>query len=478
MRRPLRLLAVLLLVTLPAALPSAAGASSVRGSTFSYDIPKSSPGTGSSVDWRADPGEANRLVVTHPLPNFVVLRDAAGPIRADGDCKPLADGGALYLTVYGPINVTLDGHDGDDVLGADFVADLIALNGGEGADLLDVHGLSGTGFSGYIGARLDGGPGDDTLVGSAARDVLAGGTGADSIAAGAGNDLIVDDPPGGPFSADRIDGGEDDGDGGSYGEIGDTVAYPRASSVRVDLGAGSGGALGEGDRLVGVESVTGGSADDLLIGDDRRNGINETIYDAVARTEDLGSDRVEGRGGDDWLVGDGGLVLGGDGDDSLHPGPATADGGTGDDLVSAPRGEARCGDGVDNVDGARQRSVVAGDCETVALDDATVSALATNGARSLRLTVALREHSRLPACGALLTLRDAADGRLLLRRLVKQRERVARRRQLTAPEPLPARVRLLVQAAVCERGRAPRVGKPMGLDGFSWEPLRVVAPFG
>lgn len=477
MRRPLRLLAVCLLVTLPSALPSTAGASSVRGSRYSYDIPKSSPGIGSSVDWRGDPGEANRLVVTHPLPNFVVLRDAAGPIRADGDCTALADGGALCLTVGGPINVTLDGDDGGDVLSVDFVADLVELNGGEGADLLDVHGLSGTGFSGYSGGRLDGGPGDDTLIGSAGRDVLVGGTGADSIASGARNDLIVDDPPDGPFSADRIDGGEDVGDGGAYGEIGDTVAYPRATPVQVDLGAGSGGAPGEGDVLVGVESVTGGSGDDLLIGDDRPNGINVTVSDAVARTEDLGDDRVEGRGGDDRLVGDGGLLLGGDGDDSLY-GAATAAGGPGDDSFTSPRGDTRCGDGADVVGEPAQRSLLAADCETMVLADATVSALAANGARSLRLTVALHEHSRLPACGALLTLRDAADGRLLLRRLVKQRERVARRRLLTAPEPLPARVRLLVQAAVCERGRAPRVGKPMSLDGFSWEPLRAVTPFG
>ena len=39
-------------------------------------------------------------------------------------------------------------------------------------------------------STIDGGNGDDTIVGTAGNDVIAGGSGADNISGGAGNDVI------------------------------------------------------------------------------------------------------------------------------------------------------------------------------------------------------------------------------------------------------------------------------------------------
>jgi Ca2+-binding RTX toxin-like protein len=105
--------------------------------------------------------------------------------------------------------------------------------------------------------------------------------------------------------------------------------------VTVDLAAGSGGAAGELDTLLGVTTVIGGGGNDTLSGGDAGERLGGGA----------GDDTIAGRGGDDTLDG-------GSGRDSF-------DGGEGDDTIGvldrngpgAPGESVLCGDGSDAVGG-------------------------------------------------------------------------------------------------------------------------------
>jgi Ca2+-binding RTX toxin-like protein len=258
-------------------------------------------------------------------------------VRADDSSKPstLRGGEGIdtvkYQSGYGGVIVTLDGiandgpiaHPQDDVGGdieniiGGWGADTLVgnagpniIDGGEGAD--SIQGGGGFDFVDYSartrnvtvtldgladdGDRLSsvegviGGSGNDTLVGNGEANVLRGGGGDDAIDGGAGDDVI---------------------DGGAGR---DTVDYAaRTVGVTVDLVAGTGGSTGsaERDELTSVESALGGSAADVLLGDDAATG--NTLMGGA------GNDWIDGQGGDDSFVdgpGDDTLV-GGSGDDTF-----------------------------------------------------------------------------------------------------------------------------------------------------------------
>ncbi|WP_243470759.1 CAP domain-containing protein [Ruegeria denitrificans] len=89
---------------------------------------------------------------------------------------------------------TLDGADGDDILGGGSGSD--TLRGGMGDDNLSGHGGND---------RLFGGQGVDLLKGSTGNDLLQSGTGADRLQGGAGDDVLR-----GGRGRDTLIGGEDD----------------------------------------------------------------------------------------------------------------------------------------------------------------------------------------------------------------------------------------------------------------------------
>jgi Ca2+-binding RTX toxin-like protein len=209
------------------------------------------------------------------------------------------------------------------------------------------NNLSGNGW-------LVAGAGNDTLTGSAGDDTLIGGAGDDTFSWSWGNDVIR----------------------GGAGI--DTAVYNSSYGVKVDLSnSANNSGPATGHMLVSIENVTGGSAGDILIGDDKANvlrgeGGNDTLsggwgsdtlvggegndtvlYDtpfgvlvdlstgatAGAAAGDVlsGIENVAGGSGGDKLIGDGNanVLNGGDGNDTLS-------GGWGNDLLVG-------GDGVDTV---------------------------------------------------------------------------------------------------------------------------------
>jgi Ca2+-binding RTX toxin-like protein len=322
----------------------------------------------------AAPGETNELTIT--IDGGFVFRDRV-PIAAGPGCTPRPDG-AVVCDAY-------DGRaalgDGDDAAYAgvprtrfgDYPAGF-ALEGGPGSDVLwgggRLHG--GAGDDELAGRVLHGDEGSDRLTGTDLADSLYGGADEDVLAGLAGNDLLNGDGyeletavP----ATDAIDGG----DGRDW-----LVYRGHRVPVRVDLGAGTGGAEGEADRLTSVESVQGGDGDDVLIGDNGRNELHGWS----------GTNTIEGRGGDDRLESyDRGIIDGGAGDDDLNGGNGAdrLTGGAGDDVLeggwgtddyragpgddllglngSSLTGETiRCGAGRDEIS-APSRALLRRDCE-------------------------------------------------------------------------------------------------------------------
>ncbi|MBI1172020.1 hypothetical protein GC209_11520 [bacterium] len=119
-----------------------------------------------------------------------------------------------------------------------------------------------------LAVNVDGGAGNDTLVGSTAADTLMGGTGDDSIASGAGNDLVY-----GGDGNDRIStgGGINTVYGGAGNDVisaGNDTLASHGSALYGDAGA---------DTISGAntnDTIDGGSGADSLMG----NGGNDVIY--------------------------------------------------------------------------------------------------------------------------------------------------------------------------------------------------------
>ncbi len=85
------------------------------------------------------------------------------------------------------------------VNGAESLNDSLVVNGGVGNDTIDASRL----HAGQVNLTLNGGDGDDKIIGSAGNDVVNGGKGSDVASLGAGNDVFVWNPGDG---SDTVDG--------------------------------------------------------------------------------------------------------------------------------------------------------------------------------------------------------------------------------------------------------------------------------
>ena len=276
-----------------------------------------------------------------------------------GGSDVLAGGDGDDSLNAGPGNDKIDGEGGDDTIAGGAGDD--AITGGGGNDSVSFAGatsavnvnlrtqsargqggdtirgtenvIGGSGddtIAGDAGAnRLDAGPGDDILLADAGNDTLVGGDGSDTfdasaatanlsidlvagLATGTGRDSLaaIENVRGGSgddtFKTDAADNVVDGGLGTDL--IDDSAAV---GPVVINLATGAGSGFGK-DSLSDIENATGGSSDDLIIGDSHNN---------VLLGAD-GSDTLRGGGGNDRLLGGAGDddFSGGSGDDSLDGG--------------------------------------------------------------------------------------------------------------------------------------------------------------
>lgn len=224
----------------------------------------------------------------------------------------------IMTTNPGLQGVSIIGDDGDDWIWANTPAPL-TISGGNGHDT--IYGGSGH-------DQLQGGAGEDWIYGfngydylrgDDGNDHLYGGSGYDNLLGGTGNDSLF-----GQSDGDTLNGGS----GSDYlvgGTGSDTVDYStRTANLVITLdnryAAPNDGEAGELDTVLDdIESVLGGSGNDLIVGSDFQNFLNGGA----------GNDTIRGGGGFD-------LLFGGFGDDVLELGDSSwdyADGGAGNDHV-------------------------------------------------------------------------------------------------------------------------------------------------
>ena len=254
--------------------------------------------------------------------------------------KDLAEGNVL-LTGVGNLNDILEGGAGDDTLigkmGHDYLKggdgddqlfggrNKDTLEGGAGDDLLD----GGRGID-----RLDGGTGDDTLIGGGANDFLTGGEGSDTFVqnfAVSGNDIITDFNP----SEDTIE---------LQGFT--NINLEEFSITEVDgdtlIDAGTGNSL----RIEGVTPDQLGTTNITLDGEALALGPGDTLESVLSNlATDAQQDGITLKGfqGDQTFAGGSGDddLFGQDGDDTLQGrgGDDILGGGRGDDVLEGGAGD-------------------------------------------------------------------------------------------------------------------------------------------
>ena len=213
-------------------------------------------------------------------------------------------------------NKYIDGGSGNDIVIGAMGHD--TLDGGEGNDAL--YGQAGDDglFGGNGNDAIYAGAGDDVLVGGEGRDALFGGEGADLIIGGADSDLIQ-----GGDNGDIAFGG--DGDDLILGEEGADTLYGEAGRDEIQGG-------------IGNDTIFGGDGDDVIFGEDGADTLNGGA----------GNDEIQGGIGND-------IILGGDGDDLTF-------GGEDADVINGEAGNDVLlgGDGADVLDGGAGNEEIQG----------------------------------------------------------------------------------------------------------------------
>jgi Ca2+-binding RTX toxin-like protein len=148
--------------------------------------------------------------------------------------------------------------------------------------------------------HLTGGAGDDVIVGSEADNVITGGPGNDTLHGQGGNDRFIEAEV--AQGSDSVYGGPGN-DAMEYSERTNGVRFTACVPSPEDCETGAcgcgndSGEIEESDTLVGLESATGGSGNDQLIGDDEDNWLYG----------EAGADEIFGAAGEDTLYGGEGM---------------------------------------------------------------------------------------------------------------------------------------------------------------------------
>ncbi|HEV2755415.1 MAG TPA: calcium-binding protein [Actinomycetota bacterium] len=280
-------------------------------------------------------------------PSFDLIEALTGADRVYGEgaadlfletSLPEDPQGPAYVHVGDVSDDEWYGGPGDDLMTDDGANDL--LDGGEGRDtylglfnfspmvvnLATGHSSSGRGDVNTLVLieNAYGGLYADVLLGGEGPNVLSGTFGPDLVHGEGGSDLL--------FS--MVDGDLLDGGGG---HVRDAVMVVLDEGIEADLADGVVSAPESGrvpDRLVGIDDLIGGVADDVIVGSDGAN----RLYGGG------GDDMLDGTTGADTIMGDGpfwpwvdrahwwrgdadrkggaDVLIGGDGKDRLDGGPA------------------------------------------------------------------------------------------------------------------------------------------------------------
>lgn len=269
----------------------------------------------------------------------------------------------VWDEVANQINATLNGVTESTLRSG---VGLVMVEAGAGNDFVSIQM--------QISSLVNGGEGDDSILGAAGRDTFNGQSGNDTLDGGSLGDRLsggsrgVADPNDGNDQLygrggdDQLyaDGGNDLFDGGSGSR--DNVSFESATddlTLSLD-GVANDGIVGQAaSNLQFIEDLSGGRGTDLIVG----NGSGNWLVPGPRVGIDAGGDTVIGNGGDDTLdaTASDGLFDSGSGDDILinrGGNDNTLRGQGGDDNLiyvrdpaqgAAPTGEVSGGSGADDI---------------------------------------------------------------------------------------------------------------------------------
>jgi Ca2+-binding RTX toxin-like protein len=216
-------------------------------------------------------------------------------------------------------------------------ADLLLVNGGAGNDTIDASTLPAA----TMALTLDGGAGNDIIIGGRGADSLIGGDGNDTVTGGAGKDTAFLGAGNDKFIWNPGDGSDVvDGEAGN-----DSLAFIGSDGNEI-INISANGTDVLVTRDVGVVTMDLNSIENVVI---TANGGNDLIT-AGNGLSTLTNLTIDGGTGNDTIIGGDGndLLIGGDGDDVIT-------GGRGADVSRLGTGNDKFiwnqGDGSDSVDG-------------------------------------------------------------------------------------------------------------------------------
>jgi Ca2+-binding RTX toxin-like protein len=243
----------------------------------------------------------------------VRARIVDGTLRVAG--TPFGDVIALRLSASDPSRLQVD-IDADGTADETFAIDTFAaivVDGGNGNDVLRLDTSNGA-FTTARPTIVDGGAGDDTLVGGSGperfyggrgNDFVDGNGGADTAFLGGGNDTFVWDPGDG---SDTVEGGYGFDTHVFNGAGGNEVMAATADGRRVTFTRSPGGIVMDLDDIEALDVNALGGADSVTINDLAGTGLTDVTVDLASAirgtTADGAADsvQVEGTAGIDAIA--------------------------------------------------------------------------------------------------------------------------------------------------------------------------------
>jgi hypothetical protein len=184
------------------------------------------------------------------------------------------------------------------IIGSDGPSDTLTVNGLGGNDTVDASSLPAN----LIGLEINGGPGNDTLLGSAGGDLIIGGPGNDVVMMGNGNDTFVWNPGDG---SDTIDGQAGSDRVVFNGTDASEAIEISANGNRAGLSRDTGGVTMDLARVETIDCNTPGGGDTIIVNNTSATDLS-TVNLNLDRSAGSGNGQpdaiiVNGTNGDDHV---------------------------------------------------------------------------------------------------------------------------------------------------------------------------------
>ncbi len=205
---------------------------------------------------------------------------------AGDDRISVATNGSSIVVSGLPAQVTING--------AEAANDTLVVNGGAGNDSIDASRL----HAGQVNLTINGGDGDDRIIGSAGNDTVIGGRGNDTALLGAGNDTFIWNPGEG---SDVVEGqAGNDTLVFNDADLSENVNIS-ANGSRVRLTRDIGNVTMDVNGVETIDVNARGGADTITVNDLTGTGVGNVNIDAGGANNQLDTIVINATSGDDVI---------------------------------------------------------------------------------------------------------------------------------------------------------------------------------